>query len=80
MLNNDIYAIYTEDDERKGSIKELYSSFDEAKNDRFKYNNWFREKGDVWIRLYKANSKFRCTHYWHILSDGTIDSDICFVS
>ena len=32
MLNKDIYAIYTEDDEYKGSIKELYSSFEEVKS------------------------------------------------
>ena len=78
MLNNDIYAIYTEDDERRGSIKELYSSFDEAKNDRFKYHNWFCENGDVWIKLYKANSRFRCTHSWRILPDGTIDCEYSF--
>lgn len=78
MLNNDIYAIYTEDDERRGSIKELYPSFDEAKNNRFKYSNWFTQDGDVWIKLYKANGKFRCTHSWHILPDGTIDCEYSF--
>ena len=78
MLNNDIYAIYTEDDERRGSVKELYSSFDEAKNDRFKYSNWFTNRGDVWIKLYRANSEFHCTHSWHVLPDGSIQSEYSF--
>lgn len=78
MLDRDIYAIYTEDDEWNGSIKELYLSFDEAKNDRFKYHNWFCENGDVWIKLYKANSKFRCIHTWHILPNGSVDRDYLF--
>lgn len=74
MLNNDIYAIFTEDDERKGSIKELYYSFEEAKADRYKYANWFCSKGDIWIRLYKAENAFKCSYSWHILPDGSITS------
>lgn len=78
MLKNDIYAIYTEDDERHGSIKELYTSFDEAKKDRFKYSNWFCSIGDVWIKQYKTNGRFRCIHSWHISSDGTITCEYDF--
>ena len=52
MLNKDIYAIFTNNDERSGSVKELYSSFDEAKADRFKYANWCCPKGDIWIELF----------------------------
>lgn len=78
MLNSDVYAIYTEDNERNGSIKELYPSFKDAKNDRFKYANWFMEYGDIWIQLYKSGSAFCCSHSWHILPDGTISSEYNF--
>lgn len=78
MLNKDIYAIFTNNDERSGSVKELYSSFEEAKADRFKYANWFCPKGDVWIELYKAGNPFYSFHEWHILPDGSIASEYNF--
>lgn len=78
MLNNDIYAIYTENDECTGSIKELYYSFEEAKADRYKYANWYRSNGDVWIKLYKAENAFKCIHSWHILPNGEINSEYNF--
>lgn len=73
MLNKDIYAIYTENDDRSGTTKELFFSFEEAKENRFKYGNWFRPNGDVWIDLYKAEKLFYPSHRWHILPDGTIE-------
>ena len=73
MLNFDIYSIYTEDNERKGSNKEFFLTLTEAIENRFNYNNWFCPKGDVWVHLYKSNSKFVCSYVWHILPDGTID-------
>lgn len=78
MLDRDIYAIYTDDNEYGGTVKELYQSFDEAKNDRFKYSNWFRDNGDVWIRLYSANGGFKCSHSWHILPNGRVVSEYPF--
>ena len=78
MLNNDIYAIYTDNSEYNGSVKELYASFDEAMNDRFKYANWFMEYGDVWILLYKGGDRFSSSHSWHIRPDGTVESEYDF--
>lgn len=72
MLNKDIYAIFTNDDERGGSVKELYSSFDKAKADRFKYANWCCSKGDIWIELFEAGKPFRSSHSWHMFPDGSI--------
>ncbi len=75
MLNKDIYAIFTEDDERSGSIKELFFSFEEAKENRFKYANWFRSKGDIMIKLFKAEKPFRASSSWHILPNGNVESE-----
>ena len=78
MLKNDIYAIYTENDERKGSIKELFSSFEDAMEARCHYANWYREKGDIWIQEYKANTKFSCSRSWHIDKNGNIISETIY--
>lgn len=78
MLNKDVYAIYTEDDERRGSVKELFSSFEEAMEARYKYANWFRPKGDVWIELFKANDPFRSSHSWNINPEGKITAEYDF--
>lgn len=78
MLNVDVYAIYTMDDERTGSIKELFFSFEEAMANRFHYANWFADSGDISIELYKANSKFRCSHTWKINPDGSIREEFPF--
>lgn len=72
MLEFDIYAIRTDDDERSGSVKELFTSFDDAMNARYKYANWFCPRGDVWINLYKAYHPFKCAHTWHINKEGKI--------
>lgn len=78
MLNKDVYAIYTDNDERRGSVKELFFSFDEAMEARYKYANWFCPKGYVSIKLYKANSPFRCSHTWHINPEGEITEEYDF--
>ena len=75
MLKFDIYAIETDDDERSRSIKELFTSFDNAMNARYKYANWFCPRGNVWINLYKANYPFKCAHTWHIDENGKIISE-----
>ena len=72
MLEFDIYAIRTDDDERSGSVKELFTSFDDAMNARYKYANWLCPRGDVWINLYKAYHPFKCAHTWHINKEGKI--------
>lgn len=41
MLNSDLYAIYTEKSEYRGTVDELFSSFEEAMANRFKYANWW---------------------------------------
>lgn len=73
MLKQDIYAIYTEDDERRGSIKELFSSFEEAMEARCKYANFFRPKGDVWIYTYDAYKPFYPSYSCHVCVNGEID-------
>lgn len=78
MLKNDIYAIYTNDDDRRGSIKELFYSFNDAMEARYCYANWYCEKGDIWIKQYKANTKFSCSHSWHINKNGNIISEYNF--
>ncbi len=78
MLSKDIYAIYTDDDERSGSIKELYDSFEEAKRDRYKYANWYRPKGDIRINLFKANSPFKSSHTWYINPEGKVTVEYNF--
>ena len=75
MLKFDIYAIETDNDERSRSIKELFTSFDDAMNARYKYANWFCPKGNVWINLYKANCPFKCAYKWHIDEKGKIISE-----
>lgn len=79
MLDFDIYAIETEDDERSGSVKELFTSFDDAMNARYNYANWFRPKGDVWINLYKANHPFKRAHTWHIDKSGKVISEYKYI-
>lgn len=78
MLKQDIYAIYTNDDESRGSIKELFTSFKKAMQARFKYANWYCYKGDVWIYLYKGNSPFNCSHRWRINPNGEIQEEYNF--
>jgi len=68
MLKQDIYAIYTEDNER-GSIKELFSSFEEAMEARYKYAT----KGDVWIYIYDAYKPFYPSYSCHVCANGEID-------
>ena len=75
MLKFDIYAIETEDDERSSSIKELFTSFEDAMKARYNYANWFCPKGNVWINLYKANYPFKCAYTWHINEIGKIISE-----
>ena len=78
MLSKDIYAIYTDNDERSRSIKELFFSFEEAMEARYKYANWCSPKGDVWIKLYEANSPFKSSHSWHINPEGKVTSEYNF--
>lgn len=78
MLKQDIYAIYTKNSEFGGSIKELFTSFKEAMQARFKYANWFCDKGDIWIYLYKGNSPFNCSHRWRINPNGAIQEEYNF--
>ena len=78
MLNKDVYAIYTENNERSGSVKELFFSFEEAMEARYKYANWCCPKGDIWIELFKANNPFRSSYSWHINPKGKIISEYNF--
>ena len=67
MLNLDIYAIYTTNDEYRGSIKELFPSFKDALEASLNYSNWYCDKGDVWIYKYpKNNSNFIPIIEWHV--------------
>ncbi len=52
MLDFELYSIYTEDDEYRGSNKEFFYSYDDAYAARMQYANWYRPNGDVWIRRY----------------------------
>ena len=72
MLNFDLYAIYTEKNERDGSVDELFSSFEEAMQHRMKYSNWWREKGNVWIKKFPAKGTFAYNERWLINADGTV--------
>ena len=74
MLNFDLYAIYTEKNERDGSIDELFTSFDEAIQHRMKYANWYRPHGCVWIQRIPANTRFTTAEQWLIDTDGAIIS------
>ena len=78
MLNIDIYSIYTTDNEYSGSNKEFFTSFDDAMEARYKYANWWSSEGDISIKLYKANSPFRCSHTWHISPEGKITEEYDF--
>ena len=78
MLDKDIYSIYTTNNEYDGSNKEFFSSFNDAMEARYKYADWFRPKGHVSIKLYKANSPFRCSHTWHISPEGKITEEYDF--
>lgn len=78
MLSKDIYAIYTSDDERSGSIKELFFSFEDAKRARYKYANWYCPKGNISIKLFKADSPFRSSHTWYINPEGKITTEYNF--
>lgn len=73
MLNKDIYAIYTTTDEFRGHVRELFDSFNDAMNNRFKYSNWYCDLGDVYIHLYEKNQTFIVPSIkWHVTSDGKI--------
>lgn len=71
MLNFDLYAIYTEKNAYDGSIDELFTSFEEAMNNRMKYSNWYCEKGNVWIKKF-SRERFSSIEEWKIDDDGTI--------
>ena len=73
MLDFDLYAIYTDKNERDGSIDELFVSFEDAMNNRMKYANWYCNKGDIWIRKI-SREKFSVVEEWHINDDGTISN------
>lgn len=73
MLNFDLYAIYTEKSERSGSIDELFTSFEEAMEQRMKYANWYCKKGNVWIQKI-SGERFSIVERWKIDDDGTIIS------
>lgn len=72
MLKFDVYAICVEIDERRSVDKELFLSFDEAMKSRMKYNNWWRPKGDIWIKKYENGFPY-ATEEWHINEKGEID-------
>lgn len=74
MLNFDLYAIYTDKNERNGSIDEFFTSFEEAMQNRMKYANWWCPRGNVWIKKIPAQSKYRTSEEWLINADGTIAS------
>ena len=71
MLDFELYSIYTEDDERRGSDKEYFYTYDSAYEARMKYANWFCYNGDVWIRRYDKSGR-RCLERWHINKEGNI--------
>lgn len=71
MLDFEIYSIYTEDDERRGSDKEYFHSYNDAYAARMNYANWYRPNGDVWIRHYDKTG-CHCIEEWHIDHDGGI--------
>ena len=71
MLSFELYSIYTEDDEYRGSNKEFFYSYDEAYAARVKYANWYRPNGDVWIRHYDKTGA-HCIEEWHVDRDGSI--------
>lgn len=72
MLNFDLYAIETMDDERQSSIKEFFTSFEEAKENRFKYAHWCYPKGYVAIAKYNANNSLLRSHTWYLNPEGNI--------
>ena len=72
MLDFDLYAIYTSKGERNGSIDELFTSFEEAMNNRKKYANWYCKNGDVSIQKI-SRKRFVVLEEWYINADGTID-------
>ena len=72
MLNFDLYAIWTSDNEYGGSIKEFFTSFKEAVEHRMEYANWWCSNGNICIEKYPAGSDFRASDKWYINPDGTI--------
>lgn len=71
MLDFELYSIYTEDDERRGSNKEYFHNYDDAYAARMNYANWYRPNGDVWIRHYDKMGS-HCLEEWAIDADGGI--------
>lgn len=73
MLNFDLYAIYTTDNEYNGSIKEYFVSFEDAMNNRMKYADWWSPNGRVTIKKFPANSSMTyASESWDIHEDGRI--------
>lgn len=71
MLDFELYSIYTTDDERRGSDKEYFYSYNDAYAARMNYANWFYPDGDVWIRHYDKTGR-NFIEEWHIDCDGDI--------
>lgn len=71
MLDFELYSIYTEDDEWRGSDKEFFCSYNDAYNARMKYGNWYRPLGDIWIKHYDKTG-CHCLEEWAINVDGSI--------
>ena len=57
--------------ERDGSIDELFTSFEEAMNNRMKYANWYCNNRNIWIKKI-ARESFSTIESWKINTDGTI--------
>lgn len=78
MLNRlDFYAISIEVDERNSKEVEYFETFEEAKENRMRYANWWRPNGDVWI-LHKNGCTLRTAESWHIDSNGMVVSHYNF--
>ena len=72
----EFYAIFTYDgdDVFSGSIKETFTTFEEAKKNAYKYAHYGHEKGDVLIKKYKLNNAFSAhqCHEWHIKNNNIV--------
>lgn len=72
MVKLNLYAIVVDDEDGMLEIKDLFETFEECLENRFKYANWGCDYGNIWIQKIPGGKNFNASDEWHIIPDGTI--------
>lgn len=71
MTPFDLYGIYTLNENERGTVREMFLTFEDAKAARLKYQNAGSGAGDVYIERF-VNGIYKMNQVWHITADGAV--------